>query len=57
MHSLSAYFIDYICMDPQMNVDGMLDDRKRSLARENASKVAGAKSATDLTPRTTVKLG
>ena len=32
VHSLSAYFIDYIRMDPQINVDGMLDNRKRSLA-------------------------
>ena len=32
MHSFSAYFIDYIRMHPQINVDGMLDNCKRSLA-------------------------
>ena len=32
MHSLIAYFVDYIRIDPQIDVDGMLENRKRSLA-------------------------
>ena len=32
LHSLIAYFIDYIRIDPQIDVDGMLENRKRSLA-------------------------
>ena len=32
LHSLIAYFIGYIRIDPQIDVDGMLENRKRSLA-------------------------
>ena len=32
MHLLIADFIDYVRIDPQINVDGMLENRKRSLA-------------------------
>ena len=32
LRSPIAYFIDYICIGPQIDVDGMLENRKRSLA-------------------------
>ena len=32
MHSLIAYFVDYVRIDPQIDVDGMLENRRRSLA-------------------------
>ena len=32
MHSLIAYFVDYVRIDPQIDVDGMLENRKQSLA-------------------------
>ena len=32
LHSLIANFVDYVRIDPQIDVDGMLENRKRSLA-------------------------
>ena len=32
MHSLIAYFVDYVRIDQQIDVDGMLENRKQSLA-------------------------